>query len=165
MRCSVKCHSYILTHGERTITSNFTEETDFIRKQKVSILGKKKFRQRVRFSKKCLKIPWCGGGACPKATPLPRTSASWSGLPVPFLCIFGLPSAVRCPHFCIEWATNIQPPSEGWLKLQTFSTREQQHNTSVLYSVQFKSYNVCQKSWNTCYDLCYRRATKSPPPP
>ena len=28
----------------------------------------------------------------------------------------------------------------------------------------FFIYNVCQKSWNTCYDLCYRRATKSPPP-
>ena len=26
------------------------------------------------------------------------------------------------------------------------------------------NYNVCQKSWNTCYDLCYRRATKSPHP-
>ena len=26
------------------------------------------------------------------------------------------------------------------------------------------SYNTCQKSWNTCYDLCYWQATKSPPP-
>ena len=25
-------------------------------------------------------------------------------------------------------------------------------------------YNVYQKYWNTCYDLCYRWATKSPPP-
>ena len=25
------------------------------------------------------------------------------------------------------------------------------------------TYDVCQKLWNICYDLCYRRGTKSPP--
>ena len=32
------------------------------------------------------------------------------------------------------------------------------------FSKFFRRYNACQKSWNTCYNLCCARAATSPPP-